>query len=299
MSQAKEPANEAVNRLYKADWNSHEVGEHFAHLYRIVYILRSDVGCPWDREQSFGSLRNDLLEEAYELVEGLVDGDLEAIQEESGDLFLLMCMFSVMADQQQSGTEYEPSRQARFMNSVLASVSEKLLRRHPHVFGDHVVENSDEVVQHWDSIKAKEKQGSRTDRLDGIPRSYPPLMRAYKLQSRASKDGFDWPNADGPRQKVDEELSELDEEITSAASDRTEHRELEQELGDLLFSVVNLARKLGVSPDIALQGANDRFEARFRHMEADAKSSGVSLSDLKLDELDRRWDEAKRQLRGE
>ena len=243
-------------------------------LVEVVRRLRSPQGCPWDREQTHASLRATMLEEAYEVLEAIDEQSMPKLREELGDVLLQVLMQSEIATQAGDFT----------VGDVADAVREKLVRRHPHVFGATVVSGSEEVVRNWEALKAAEY--GRESALDGVQRSLPALQWAWSLQRRAANVGFDWPSVDGPLDKVREELEELREAPTVEAR--------EAEFGDLLFSLVNVARKLGMNPEDALRAATSRFEARFRIMEQKAKAEGQDLKDLPLDELDQYWEAAKR-----
>ncbi|TMF29221.1 MAG: nucleoside triphosphate pyrophosphohydrolase [Chloroflexi bacterium] len=248
--------------------------ERIRQLLEVVRRLRSPQGCPWDREQTHGSLRATMLEEAYEVLEAIDEQSMPKLREELGDVLLQVLMQSEIAAQSADFT----------VGDVADAVREKLVRRHPHVFGETVVSGSDEVVRNWEALKAAEY--GRESALDGVQRSLPALQWAWSLQRRAANVGFDWPNVDGALDKVREEVEELRDAPT--VEDR------EAEFGDLLFSLVNVARKLGLNPEDALRAATGRFEARFRIMEQEAKAEGQDLKDLPIEELDRYWEAAKR-----
>jgi tetrapyrrole methylase family protein/MazG family protein len=243
-------------------------------LVEVVRRLRSPEGCPWDREQTHGSLRATMLEEAYEVLEAIDEQSMPKLREELGDVLLQVLMQSEIADEAGDFS----------LGDVADSVREKLIRRHPHVFGSTVVSGADEVVRNWETLKAEEY--GRESALDGVQRSLPALQWGWSLQRRAANVGFDWPNVDGALDKIREELEELRQAPTVEAR--------EAEFGDLLFSLVNVARKLGMNPEDALRGATGRFEARFRMMEQKAKAEGRTLKDLPIDELDQYWEAAKR-----
>ena len=243
-------------------------------LVDVVRRLRSPQGCPWDREQTHASLRATMLEEAYEVLEAIDEQSMPKLREELGDVLLQVLMQSVIADEAGEFT----------VGDVADAVREKLVRRHPHVFGSTVVSGADEVVRNWEALKAEEY--GRESALDGVQRSLPALQWAWSLQRRAANVGFDWPDVEGALEKVHEELEELRQAPTVEAR--------EAEFGDLLFTLVNVARKLGMNPEDALRGATGRFEARFRMMEEAARADGRTLKDLPLQELDQYWDAAKR-----
>ncbi|MDR0656926.1 MAG: nucleoside triphosphate pyrophosphohydrolase, partial [Treponema sp.] len=244
--------------------------EAFKKLYEIVVRLRAPGGCPWDREQTPLSLRGDLIEETYECIEAIDQQDPSHVREELGDIFLLVTMIAYMHEQEGHFT----------LEDVLEGVSEKLVRRHPHVFGDLKAEDgsalsSAEVLGNWARIKVEQEGRKPKDSiLDEVSRGLPPLDRAWKLQKKAAKAGFDWPDIRGVSAKIEEEL----EEVLSAAEKNTagtpsSRAALEEELGDLLFSAVNLCRYLGVEPSVALQRTNLKFTGRFKHVEKRMKET--------------------------
>ncbi len=253
--------------------------ESFATLYAIVARLRAPDGCPWDREQSPASIRDNIVEEAYELVEAITEKDSGHIREESGDLFMLATMTAYMYEQE-----------GRFsVAEALDAVCEKLVRRHPHVFGESDADTPEAVVEQWNRIKEqKEGRRKKDSILDDVPRHLPPLERAFKLQKKAAKVGFDWTHSDFVWDKIEEELKEA-----RAATSSTEGEALESEIGDLFFSVVNLSRFLGIDPAIALQRTNEKFSHRFRHVEKRMQEEGLPLGRAHMESMDAFWEEAK------
>lgn len=245
-----------------------------AALVEVVRRLRSPEGCPWDREQTHASLRATMLEEAYEVLEAIDEKSMTKLREELGDVLLQVLMQSEIAEEVGDFS----------LGDVADAVREKLVRRHPHVFGDTKVSGSEEVLRNWDALKAQEYH--RESALDGVQRSLPALQWAWSLQRRAANVGFDWRDVEGALEKIREELDELREAPT--LEDR------EAEFGDLLFTMVNVARKLGINPEDALRGTTGRFEARFRTMEQQARADGRALRDMEIEELDRYWEAAKR-----
>lgn len=245
----------------------------FKELVAVVEKLRARDGCPWDREQTHASLRATLLEEAYEVLEAIDEQSMPRLKEELGDVLLQVLMQATIAEE---AGEFN-------LGDVSDSVRDKLVRRHPHVFGNVVVNGAEEVVRNWEAIKTREY--SRQSALDGVQRSLPALQWAWSLQRRAAGVGFDWPSVDGVLEKVVEELGELREAATP--------EEREAEFGDLLFTLVNVARRMGMNPEDALRAATGRFEARFRMMELGAQAEGRSLGGMSLEELDKRWQSAK------
>jgi tetrapyrrole methylase family protein/MazG family protein len=253
--------------------------EEFDQLVEIVRRLRGPSGCPWDRQQNHRSLKRYLLEEAYEALEAIDQGAWERLAEELGDVLLQVVLHAQLA-----------AEQGLFdIREVLRRVNAKLIRRHPHVFGDLEVRDADEVLRNWERIKRAEPENSeRASVLDGVPRSLPALQRAEDVQRRAARVGFDWPEESGVWEKVGEEL----EELRQAAAARNQ-QQIEAEFGDLLFSLVNLARFLAVEPEEALRGAIERFTQRFRTLENRARQEGRELQGMSLAELDELWEAAK------
>lgn len=249
----------------------------FNPLVDVIETLRSPGGCPWDIEQTHSSIRRSMIEEVYELLEAIDNSDYENMKEELGDILIQVVFHARMAEEQGLFS----------MQDVIDEVTEKLIRRHPHVFGTLEVGTSAEVLDNWERIKQMEKT-ERVRALDGVTVGQPALMRAYKLNGKASKVGFDWPNIDGVRDKVAEEFNELCEAEKSGDAKATE-----SELGDLLFSIANYARHLGFEPETALTTANNKFIYRFNHVEDKVCESGKQWKDFSLDELDAFWNEAK------
>ncbi len=251
----------------------------FEDLRQIMARLRAPDGCPWDREQTHQTIKDCLLEETFEFLEAVEDNNIPHMREELGDLLLQVVFHAQMASESDHYT----------LDDVIHELSDKLVRRHPHVFGTKAVTGSDEVVVNWEAIKnAEAGKEHRKSRMDDIPKTYPALLKAKKLQVRAAKDGFDWPDVAPIWEKLEEEIGEVREAVTENDADH-----LEDEIGDLFFVAVNLARKLGVDPEIALQRANRKFETRYRGMEALIESKGQKMSDLDLVAQDKLWDEVK------
>jgi MazG family protein len=249
-------------------------------LLAIMARLRGPGGCPWDREQTLKTLRPYLLEETYEVLEALEAGDWREHCEELGDL-LLQVVFQSQLTQEQGHFEFA---------DVAEAISSKLVSRHPHVFGNTEVKDAEGVMRQWVALKKKEKEakGGGHSVLEGVPREMPALARAERLTEKASRIGFDWPDAAGARAKVEEELAELDQAIASG-----DREELEHELGDVLLAVANLARKLSIPPEEALRGAVSRFIARFQHIERELARRGAAHGSATLEEMDQLWNEAK------
>jgi tetrapyrrole methylase family protein/MazG family protein/ATP diphosphatase len=260
-------------------------GHTYTSLVALMRRLLAPGGCPWDREQSFESLRKYVLEEACEVIDAVDSGDRAAIKDELGDLLLQVVFMAELA--REEGT-FGP-------DDVVRTIVEKLVRRHPHVFGEVQVSGSDEVLTNWETIK----QGEYGDRgvLAGLPRSFPALARAQHMSEKVSKVGFDWPDACGSRDKVAEELRELDEAVAQGTTERIEH-----ELGDVLFALVNFARHHGINAEQALRKTADKFGRRFGHVETRVKEQhggfprdkdGKPTRGLPLETLDGYWNEAK------
>jgi MazG family protein len=250
-------------------------------LLALMVRLRGPGGCPWDREQTLKSLRPYVLEETYEVLEAIESGDPREHCEELGDL-LLQIVFQALIAQEAGQFDFA---------DVAEAISAKLVRRHPHVFGDAQVKDAEGVMRQWVALKREEKaaRGGGRSVLEGVPREMPALARAERLTEKASRIGFDWPDAAGARAKVDEEMAELDEAIRGGDRGR-----IEDELGDVLFAVANLARKLSLPPEEALRNAVGRFVSRFEHVEQELERQGIPHGQATLEQMDRLWDEAKR-----
>ena len=245
-------------------------------LLDVMERLRKD--CPWDREQTTESLRTNTLEEVYELSDAILSGRPEEVKKELGDVLLHIVFYSTIGEEQ--GT-FD-------LCDVANSLCDKLIYRHPHVYGEAVAASAGAVVERWEELKQQEKGGNKTV-LSGVPASLPTLIKAYRIQDKARGVGFDWEQPEDVWMKVDEELRELREAITSGSAEDSE-----AELGDFLFSIINVARKYGINPDNALERTNAKFIRRFGYVEAKAKETGRSLRDMTLAEMDALWDEAKR-----
>jgi tetrapyrrole methylase family protein/MazG family protein len=262
--------------------------QSFEDLYNIIAKLRAPDGCPWDREQNPLSLRGSLIEETYECVEAIDEGDPGHIKEELGDIFLLVTMIAYMHEQEGKFSVAE----------ALKNNAEKLIRRHPHVFADLKVKDSAEVLDNWAKIKVEQEgRKPRDSLLDEVSRGLPPLDRAWKLQKKAAKAGFDWPDTAGVIAKIKEELEEVTDEMTAQGKTGIEGSPLEQELGDLLFSVVNLCRYLKVEPSVALERTNIKFTERFKYVEKCMKETSAEMKPGNLQLMDKYWEEAKQNLR--
>ncbi|MDD4715563.1 MAG: nucleoside triphosphate pyrophosphohydrolase [Oscillospiraceae bacterium] len=246
-------------------------------LVSIVRILRSENGCPWDREQTHASIRRNFLEEAYEVVEAIDEKDSEHLREELGDV-LMQVVFHTALEEEASRFD---------LNGVADGTCKKLIGRHPHIFGNETVSSAREVLENWDEIKRKEKgQKTAASAMEAVAKSLPALWRAEKIQNKAKKAGFDWPDISDALDKLSEELSELKSAVQNGEN-------MEEELGDLIFSAVNVARFLRADPEEALNHASDKFIFRFQQMERIATKRGLSFASMSLDEMDVLWEQAK------
>ena len=268
-----------------------ERDDAMAALLAVMARLRdAERGCPWDREQTFATIAPYTIEEAYEVADAIYRDDPAALRDELGDL-LFQVVFHARMAQERGWFDFA---------AVARAIHDKLVRRHPHVFGDVRIESAAQQTQHWEDVKAAERavaagaRGADASVLADVPLALPALARAAKLGRRASGVGFDWPNAVGVRAKVDEELAELDATHDPRAGAAEATGRVAEELGDVLFSVANLSRHLQVDPEEALRAANRKFEQRFRRMEALATDRGVALSSLSLSAWEELWQQAKK-----
>jgi MazG family protein len=253
-------------------------GEAFTKLVEIMARLRAPGGCPWDHQQTFDSIKPYLLEETYEVMDAIDARDFEGLSEELGDLLLQPVFFAQMA-----------SEEGRFdIADSLEAINSKLIRRHPHVFAAGDAKTADDVKRRWDEIKSEEKPERPKGLLTNVPRSVPALVEASQISSRAAGAGFDWPSIEQVFDKLREELTELDE-----ARATTNAKEIEGEIGDILFVIVNLARFLKVDPEQALRATNAKFRSRFAHVESSLASAGKTLQESTLDEMEKLWQDAK------
>ena len=263
------------------------MSDHFNTLVALMARLRAEGGCPWDREQTHDSLKPFLIEEAYEVLEAIESRDAESLCEELGDL-LFQVLFHAEIAKEKGLFDIE---------AVLRTITEKMTRRHPHVFSDnknHPSPDSQEVLGRWEEMKKKETRNRhRKSALEGVPKTLPSLLRAHQIQSRAARIGFDWPSIGPVFEKVEEELQELQEAVTSEEKER-----IEWELGDLLFSIVNYARFLEINSEDAMRGTIQRFSHRFQMMEEKAAEKGTRLASLSLDEMQSFWEWSKRKSDG-
>ena len=258
----------------------------FRRLVAIMARLRADDGCPWDREQSHGSLVPYVIEEAYEVKEAIDHGDMEHLREELGDL-MLQVVFHAQLEREAGRFD---------IDDVLRAICEKLIGRHPHVFGEVEVSSSQEVLRNWERIKLDEKRESDREpsRVSGVPKHLPALLRAHRVQEKAARVGFDWERVEDVFAKVREEIAELESAVEEGAGERIHH-----EFGDLLFALVNVSRFLNVQTELALHDTVERFLGRFRHIERRAAEQGRELEAMTLAEMDALWEEAKRLGAGE
>ena len=249
-------------------------GDKFQNLYDIMIRLRKE--CPWDREQTHDSIKGATLEETYEVLEAIDLKDYEELKAELGDLLLHIVFHSVIADENKNFN----------IDDVINSISDKLIRRHPHVFGDTKVKDTKEILKNWEEIKLSE---GRDSVLEGVPKNLPSLARAYRLQEKASKVGFDWEKKEDVWKKVIEEIEEMHEQERDGTFE-----EFEKEMGDVFFALTNYARFLGVNPENALRRTNEKFISRFSYVEKKIKELGKNLSDSNLEEMDKYWEESKK-----
>lgn len=258
-------------------------------LLKIMRALRDpDSGCPWDRKQDFHTLIPFTIEEAYEVADAIERNNLDDIKSELGDLLFQIVFYSQLAAEQH----------AFDFNDVAQSISDKLTQRHPHVFADTQVSDAEEQTKEWEKLKQQErkvkagKNISELSHLDGVSRTLPSLMRAEKLQKRAAREGFDWPNVKGVMAKIYEELNEVQHELDA---EKRVHEKLEDEIGDLFFSCINLSRYVGVDAEQSLRKANLKFERRFREVEKKVNEKGMQVNTMNVNELEALWQEVKNQ----
>lgn len=254
-----------------------------ADLLEIVKILRAPGGCPWDAEQTHESIRSNFIEETYEVIEAINKNDPAMLREELGDVLLQVMLHTVMETEQGHFT----------FNDVCDEICKKLIVRHPHVFGDVHVDSTADVLTNWDAIKMQTKnQKSTSDSMASVPRELPALMRSQKIQKKAAKVGFDWDDISGALEKVTEEAKEVEQAVAGGNAE-----EIKDEVGDLFFAAVNVARFAGVDAEEALTGATDKFYDRFVLVEKAAAERGLDMKTAGIEALDKLWDEAKEQLR--
>jgi tetrapyrrole methylase family protein/MazG family protein len=257
--------------------NLDEIKLEFARLVQIMERLRREDGCPWDREQTYESLRQYLLEETYEVLELIDAGQYDELKNELGDLLLQVIFQAQIAEEESRFTILD----------VLKIINQKLIHRHSNVFGDIIVRNAEEQTVNWEKMKKQEDKNRSV--IDGVPKELSALLRAHRMQAKAATVGFDWENSHQVWQKVEEELNELKESITHESP-----KEVEMEFGDLLFAIVNLSRFINVNPEDALRKSIRKFSDRFRQMEREVTNANKSLTDMKLEEMDQIWDRIKK-----
>lgn len=256
-------------------------GEKFERLVRIMARLRGEGGCPWDRQQTFDSIKPYTLEETYEVLDAIDRRDWRALAEELGDLILQAVFYAQMAAEEGHFT----------IGDALDAINSKLVRRHPHVFGDAVAKTAEQVLERWDQIKAEEKRERGEEKrglLDGVLRNQPALMEAAHLSKKAAAAGFDWPDIGGVFEKMREEIAELEKARQGASAEK-----IEEEIGDLLFTAVNLARFLGVDPEQALRRTNGKFRSRFAEVENGLAERGRGFHQTTIEEMEELWQRAK------
>lgn len=249
----------------------------FGRLLTIMDELREK--CPWDREQTFESLRKLTIEETYELGDAIIQADMEELKKELGDLLLHIVFYAKIGEE----------KNAFNMESIINSLNEKLIYRHPHIYGDEKANNSREVLENWEALKLKEKGRKKKTVLEGVPPSLPALVKANRIQEKASGVGFDWEYPEQVWDKVKEEIGELQHEL-----DSNDHDKIEAEFGDLFFAMVNAARLYNIDPETALERTNLKFIRRFNYLESQTLKKGLDLKNMPLTEMDKYWNEAKR-----
>ena len=253
----------------------------FGRIVEIIDRLRAPDGCQWDRQQKKEDVGRYLLDEAYEVIDAIDDGTPDALREELGDVLFQILFLAKMSEE---NGEFG-------ISDIVDDISEKMIRRHPHVFGNTEVRDVEEIRSNWETIKGREngKEKGKVSALRSVPRSLPPLMAAHKITGSASREGFDWKDTDGVIEKIDEELRELKEAISGGGKDR-----IENEIGDMFLSLVNLCRFVEIDPDNALRSSLDKFTARFSFIEETLRKKGKSPRDVSLEEMDDLWNTAKR-----
>ena len=251
---------------------------NFEELVTLMERLRGPGGCPWDREQKLEDLRPFIIEEAYEVVDAIDRNDRESLREEVGDL-LLEAVFVAQIAKEEGSFE---------IGDAIGAIHDKLVRRHPHVFAEVVAETSDEVLTNWEKLKNQERVAKDESLLSGVPQALPALLKAMRLTEKAARVGFDWERTEDVISKLEEETAELKDAIA-----RGEREEILHEMGDLLFTIANIARRMQMDPESACQKSNLKFTRRFQHIEKRMRESGRSFDGASLEELDRMWDEAK------
>src|SRR2546422_9173114 len=264
-------------------------GQKFERLVEIMATLRGPDGCPWDRQQDFNSLKPMLVEEVYEVLEAVENNDFEGLSEELGDLLLHVVFHAHLGKE---AGQFD-------INTVIQKICDKLIRRHPHVFGSESASTPEEVIRNWEAIKAQEKAEKLKGRtpeqrslLEGIPSKLPAIHEAHQISARAARIGFDWPDVEGIFDKLQEEVLEL-KTVLSSRGDDTQRERLEDEIGDMLFVIVNIARYLKIDSESALKRTNRKFKTRFSYMEAELAKQGKTLEESTLQEMEVLWQKAK------
>jgi len=252
----------------------------FDELVALMRRLRAPGGCPWDREQTMKDLRAYVIEESYEVVDAINAGDMIGLREELGDFLLQAVFLAEIAEEEGAFDIYD----------AIGAIHDKLVSRHPHVFGDVIAETPDEVLANWEKLKGEERRKKDEGILSGVPVSLPALLKAMRLTEKAANVGFDWEKTEDIFEKIDEEIDELKTAIRS-----DDHAEIEHEVGDLLFTVCNIARRLGVQPEEALQATNRRFTQRFEYIERALRERGITFDESSLEEMDALWNAAKKE----
>jgi len=252
--------------------------QSFARILQIMDELRAQ--CPWDKKQTLESLRYLTIEETFELSDAIVEKDMEEIKKELGDVFLHLVFYSKIASESHSFS----------IKDVMDSLCDKLIRRHPHIYGDVVAEDEEAVKRNWEQIKQTEKGGNKTI-LGGVPKSLPAMVKAIRIQEKARGAGFDWDDKDQVWEKVKEEILEFEKEVKAPNVDQ---EKMEDELGDIFFSIINYARFININPEDALERTNKKFIKRFTYLEEQAKAAGKDLQSMSLEEMNKYWEEAKR-----
>lgn len=252
-----------------------EIAAKYERFIDILERLRKE--CPWDKVQTWESLRTNSIEEVYELADALERNDVNEVRKELGDVFLHVNFYSLIAEE---GGLFKTE-------DVIDGISEKLVYRHPHIFGDVKAETAEDVSKNWEALKLKEKDGNKSV-LSGVPSALPALIKAYRIQGKAKGVGFDWDDVSGAWEKVKEEIDEFQEEVKNADADK-----MEAEFGDVLFSLINIARHYHINPENALERTNKKFIRRFNYLEEHTIKQGRNLHEMTLEEMDKYWDEAK------
>ncbi len=269
--------------------DAEKAGREFGELVRILDVLRSEDGCPWDRQQDIKSIVNYFLEEAYEVVDSILAQDPAAVAEELGDMLMEIVFLARL---------YKETNAFR-MSDVVEGINRKMIRRHPHVFGTETASHAGDVVATWNRQKSREK--NRASLFDGIGSHTPALLTAFQIGLRAGMHGFDWPEIRGVLDKVMEEMDELETAVgvrDGKAGGEQDGKEVQEEIGDLFFALANLSRHLGINPELALRLANRKFIRRFRYVELKLQEQGRTVDDAALDEMETLWEESKKQIGG-